>query len=186
MIARMICAKHFTVTIFILLDIVHYNPCNGEETNKQKVSSLSTKKDTQVSSSQGDNSGSNFHEVSAILGLSAVRDVSFIYPNPHQAVQEAFYLSSKDFYASHSLVYSAEEVHQFKPENLIYNLLQNNERSVDKNLSKTCEAQLNFLLHNLTLSSPNPDDLWAAQSELFLVFYFVMTIPLLKFRYVML
>ena len=96
---------------------------------------------------------------------SAVKDVGYAYLHPHEALQRALIYSFSDY----SSAYNTEKLMKFESRNLVSSLLllqqpAGNE-AVNKDLSSTCAVQLRSLLDSLTLSSPNPDDLWAAKSK---------------------
>ena len=96
---------------------------------------------------------------------SAVKDVGYAYLHPHEALQKALIYSFSDY----SSAYNTEKLMKFESRNLVSSLLllqqpAGNE-AVNKDLSSTCAVQLRSLLDSLTLSSPNPDDLWAAKSK---------------------
>ena len=96
---------------------------------------------------------------------SAVKDVGYAYLHPHEALQKALLYSFTDY----SSAYNTEKLMKFESRNLVSSLLllqqpAGNE-AVNKDLSSTCAVQLRSLLDSLTLSSPNPDDLWAAKSK---------------------
>ena len=96
---------------------------------------------------------------------SAVKDVGYTYLHPLEALQRALIYSFTDY----SSAYNTEKLMKFESRNLVSSLLllqqpAGNE-AVNKELSSTCAVQLRSLLDSLTLSSPNPDDLWAAKSK---------------------
>ena len=100
-----------------------------------------------------------------LLQSSAVKDVGYAYLHPHEALQKVLIYSFSDY----SSAYNTEKLMKFESRNLVSSLLllqqpAGNE-AVNKDLSSTCAVQLRSLLDSLTLSSPNPDDLWAAKSK---------------------
>ena len=96
---------------------------------------------------------------------SAVKDVGYAYLHPHEALQKALIYSFTDY----SSAYNTEKLMKFESKSLVSSLLllqqQAGNEAVSKDLSSTCAVQLRSLLDSLTLSSPNPDDLWAAKSK---------------------
>ena len=96
---------------------------------------------------------------------SAVKDVGYAYLHPHEALQRVLIYPFSDY----SSAYNTEKLMKFESKSLVSSLLllqqpAGNE-AVNKDLSSTCAVQLRSLLDSLTLSSPNPDDLWAAKSK---------------------
>ena len=96
---------------------------------------------------------------------SALKDVGYVYLHPHETLQKALIYSFSDY----SSAYNTEKLMKFESKSLVSSLLllqqpAGNE-AVNKDLSSTCAVQLRSLLDSLTLSSPNPDDLWAAKSK---------------------
>ena len=96
---------------------------------------------------------------------SAVKDVGYTYLHPLEALQRALLYSFTDY----SSAYNTEKLMKFESRNLVSSLLLLQQpavnEAVNKDLSSTCAVQLRSLLDSLTLSSPNPDDLWAAKSK---------------------